>query len=96
MMDDTNGDSVTPILPGDELDLHHFHPRDVRALLEEYIAMCVDADITEVRVVHGKGKSVLKQVVRGVLEKNPSVLDFRDDRGNWGATIIRLRPEKNS
>ncbi len=77
------------------LDLHTFHPRDVKQLVPDYIEACLEKGIFEVRIVHGKGTGALRRTVHSVLEKHPSVLEFRlagHGRGEWGATIAILRP----
>lgn len=83
----------------DELDLHTFHPKEVAELLDDYFQECVAAGISEVRVIHGKGKGVLKKRVRSVLRRHPLVADFSDagfHAGGWGATRVRLRGTSDS
>ena len=83
----------------DELDLHTFHPAEVAELLEDHFRECVAAGISEVRVIHGKGKGVLKKRVRSVLQRHPLVVDFSDagfHAGGWGATRVRLRGTSDS
>ncbi len=78
----------------DTLDLHTFKPGDVPDLLEDYFAECVKAGIFSVRVIHGKGKGVLKRRVQGLLAKNPLVASFKDappEAGSWGATLVELK-----
>lgn len=78
----------------DELDLHTFHPGEVAELLDDYFRECVAAGIFEVRVIHGKGKGILKKRVRAALQRHPLVEDFSDagfGGGGWGATRVRLR-----
>ncbi len=77
-----------------EIDLHHFHPRDARAVLREFIDISVKRGIPEVRIVHGRGRSVIKKIVLGELGKNPAVEEFGDDGANWGATRVRLRIDR--
>jgi len=75
------------------LDLHTFHPRDVPALLEDYLAECLRAGIFTVRIIHGKGKGIQKQRVQALLKQNPLVASFRaapPERGGWGATVVEL------
>lgn len=76
------------------LDLHTFAPKDVPSLVEEYIRVCREKGILDVRIIHGKGKGVLRRIVHSRLEKDPRVLAFRLDTGpsGWGATLVRLRP----
>ena len=80
----------------DVLDLHTFQPADVPDLLMDYFSACVDDGIFTVRVIHGKGKGILKHRVHAVLRKNPFVHSFTEappERGGWGATIVELRKE---
>jgi DNA-nicking Smr family endonuclease len=76
-----------------ELDLHTFQPREVKDLLDDYILACLKKNIYSLRIIHGKGKGILKQKVHSVLRKNPHVLSFTDaplDAGGWGATLVKL------
>lgn len=79
------------------LDLHTFAPQDVPSLVDEYIWACLRKEIYHVRIIHGKGKGVLRRTVHARLEKNPHVLDFSLDPGSsgWGATVVRLRPNSD-
>ena len=80
----------------DILDLHTFKPKDVPSLLEEYFAACIKEEIYLVRIVHGKGKGMLKRRVQQLLEKNPMVAYFKDaplGAGGWGATLVELNPD---
>ena len=82
------------------LDLHTFHPRDVKELLPDYFDGCLERGILDVRVIHGKGTGQLRQLVHAQLRKNTRVESFRlagDGAGGWGATIVRLRdPSKQA
>ena len=83
---------VMPI--GDELDLHTFIPKEVPDLLEDYFSECIKANIFSVRIIHGKGKGILKKRVHSILKKNPLVASFTDaspEAGGWGATLVELR-----
>jgi DNA-nicking Smr family endonuclease len=78
----------------DRIDLHSFRPRDVRAVVEDYLEAAVDAGFREVRIIHGRGIGVQREIVRKLLERHPSVEAFTDappERGGWGATLVRLR-----
>jgi len=81
------------------LDLHTFSPKDVRELVPEYLAACRERDILEVRIVHGKGKGVLRRSVHAILERLDYVRGFHlagETAGGWGATIVYLRPRSGS
>jgi len=78
----------------DVLDLHAFHPRDVKAVVEEYLVQCRARGFAEVRIIHGRGTGVQRAIVRSIVERSPDVLAFGDaegERGGWGATVVRLR-----
>jgi DNA-nicking Smr family endonuclease len=78
----------------DILDLHTFKPKEVSDLLVDYFSVCVDAGIFSVRIVHGKGRGILKKRVQGLLKKNPRVESFRNaplQAGGWGATLVELK-----
>jgi len=87
------GDPV--VLPlEDSIDLHPFQPKDVPSVVEEYLQQCIDAGILEVRLIHGKGKGVQRDIVRSLLEKHPAVASFHDapaEAGSWGATVVILQ-----
>ena len=74
------------------LDLHMFSPKETADLLDEYLRACLEKGIHEVRIIHGKGKGVLRRRVHSILEAHPMVRDFRIDSGpsSWGATIAHL------
>ncbi len=77
------------------LDLHTFAPGDVSSLVEEYLWACLKKGIYEVRIIHGKGKGVLRRTVHARLEKTPNVIDFGLDSGpsGWGVTVVHLRAD---
>ena len=79
----------------DILDLHTFKPDEVPNLLVDYFSACIDAGIYSIRIVHGKGRGILKKRVQGLLKKNPLVESYRNaplQAGGWGATLVELKP----
>lgn len=91
MSEPFDDDPVTlPITP--ELDLHSFQPRDVVSVVEEYLHAAAEAGLTEVRIVHGRGRGVQRALVQAALEKHPAVRAFWDDpQARFGATVAELR-----
>ena len=86
------GEVVLPI--EDHLDLHPFRPRDIRGVVGSYLECALEAGFHEVRLIHGRGIGVQREVVRSVLTTHPAVAGFSDappERGGWGATVVRLR-----
>ena len=74
----------------DSIDLHTFHPREIEIVVEEYLFQAVKRGFGEVRIIHGRGIGVQREIVRSILQKHPDVISFRDvpDRGS---TYVRLR-----
>jgi hypothetical protein len=79
---------------GDVFDLHSIPPREVRAVVEEYLREARRKGFRSVRIIHGKGVGVQREIVRGVLASTAFVEHFADappEAGGWGATIALLR-----
>ena len=76
------------------LDLHAFNPKEVSSVVNEYLRACLEQGIHEVKIIHGKGKGVLRRTVHAVLEQHPAVYEFKLDSGpsSWGATIVHIAP----
>ena len=77
----------------DVLDLHTVSPRDVKAVVEEYLAEANRLGFKALRIIHGRGIGVQREVVRSILEATPFVLSYSDapaEAGGWGATIVTL------
>lgn len=80
----------------DIIDLHTVSPREVRKVLEEYLLEARARGFRSVRIIHGKGVGVQREVVRAVLERTPFVRDWADappQSGGWGATVAHLSTE---
>jgi len=78
----------------DHLDLHPFQPKEISSVVEEYLEQCKEAGFREVRLIHGKGKGIQRNIIRTLLEKHPNVESFHDaplEAGSWGATIVILK-----
>ena len=78
----------------DELDLHTFRPEEVRELLDDYFEACIEKGIFSVRIIHGKGKGILKKRVQAILASHRSVKSYSDappEAGGWGATRVWLK-----
>jgi DNA-nicking Smr family endonuclease len=88
-----NDNKVINIPIDGTLDLHTFNPREVKDLLDEYISACLEKGIYEVKIIHGKGKGILRDKVHAFLKRHPLVMDFYLDSGTsgWGATVVLLK-----
>ena len=76
----------------DALDLHSFAPRDVLAVVDDYLSAAREAGFAEVRLIHGRGKGVQRAAVQRLLRDHPFVDRFGDaPESHLGATIVRFR-----
>jgi DNA-nicking Smr family endonuclease len=78
----------------DSIDLHTFQPKEIPSLLEEYLLECQKKGLSEVRIIHGKGKGVQRTIVHSFLEKSPLVDSYETaplEAGAWGATLVHLK-----
>ena len=77
----------------DSLDLHSFSPKDIRNVVDAYLAEAHKKGFATVRIIHGKGVGVQREIVRKVLSETDFVRSFKNApefSGSWGATIVSL------
>lgn len=74
------------------LDLHLFNPKELGDLIPDYIEVCLEKEIYSIRIIHGKGKGVLRRTVHSLLDRNSNVESYSlaSDRSGWGATVVEL------
>lgn len=76
----------------DAIDLHAFAPRDVVAVVDDYLQAAAEAGFAEVRLIHGRGTGVQRAACQRLLRGHPLVARFWDaPESHLGATIVRLR-----
>lgn len=78
----------------DSIDLHAFSPKDIRAVTVAYLDEAYKKGFRLVRVIHGKGIGVQREMVRQVLQGTEFVKRFRSDdelSGGSGATIVEFK-----
>lgn len=90
--DPSGGDPVL-LECADTLDLHTFQPRDVPSVVEEFLDSASREGYQRVRIIHGKGKGVQREIVRSILKRRADVVSFSDahDGSGWGATVVELQ-----
>ena len=77
----------------DVFDLHTVRPQEVEGVVEAYLEEANRLGIEAVRLIHGRGIGVQREIVRAVLARTPFVLSYRDappEAGGWGATLVTL------
>jgi len=95
MTDEADNEEAVRIPIDGVLDLHHFHPREVKELVPAYLQECRSRGILQVRIIHGKGVGTLRRAVAAVLARLPYVQCVRpadESAGGWGATLVELAP----
>lgn len=78
---------------GDVIDLHSIPPKQVKAVVEEYLIEAQARGFSHVRIIHGKGVGVQREMVRNILARTPFVTTYQDappEAGGLGATIAKL------
>ena len=79
---------------GDVFDLHTVRPQDVKEAVEAYLEEANRLGLKALRIIHGRGIGVQREIVRAVLTRTPFVLSFQDappEAGGWCATLVTLR-----
>lgn len=80
----------------DVFDLHTIPPQDVKRIIEEYLEQARRAGFRGVRIIHGKGIGVQREMVRSVLARTSFVEHWTDappEAGGLGATVVRIKTE---
>lgn len=88
-----DGDEVHQVEITDSIDLHHFAPRDMLDVVDAYLEAAHEKGFREVRVIHGRGKGVQRQLVHKLLATHPLVVRYEtasQARGGLGATLAWL------
>jgi len=75
------------------LDLRGKRGEEVYGMLDHYLNDAILTGATEVKILHGKGDGILRNLVREQLRRYPQVRKFEDehaDRGGAGITVVSL------
>ncbi|MGI8641861.1 MAG: Smr/MutS family protein [Pyrinomonadaceae bacterium] len=78
----------------DTLDLHAFSPKDVKSVTETYLQEAYKKGFRIVKIIHGKGIGVQREIVRKVLAETTFVKSFKNApefSSGQGATIAELK-----
>ncbi len=79
----------------DWIDLHTFRPQEVKSVVEEYLYQAQRKGFALVRIIHGRGMGVQRQIVQQILSRHPGVAAF-EDAPDRGATVIYLKSGPSS
>jgi DNA mismatch repair protein MutS2 len=77
-----------------DLDIRGKRAEETLGVVEEQIDNALILGVDRVRIVHGKGHGILREVVRNHLRSNPriaSMTDEDEERGGSGITVVTLQ-----
>lgn len=77
-----------------QLDMRGMRAGEIEGLLDRYLNDAYLSDLSEVRLVHGKGTGTLRKIVRDMLSSHPLVKSYTggvDGEGGEGVTVARLQ-----
>ncbi len=84
---------LAPPMESSELDLRGMRAADAQVSLDEFLDRAIRDGVSKLRVIHGRGSGVLRNVVRDHLRYHRSVSDFGPEpreRGGNGATWVQM------
>ena len=76
------------------LDLRGIRAEEAMQMTEKYIDEAALLSIKQIRILHGKGNGILRNLIRGMLSKNTFVEQFEDEfveTGGTGITVVKMR-----
>ncbi|HEU0183819.1 MAG TPA: Smr/MutS family protein [Blastocatellia bacterium] len=77
----------------DVIDLHAIPPKQVKAVVEEYLLEARARRFAYVRIIHGKGVGAQRAMIRKILDRTSFIIRYYDappGAGGLGATIAEL------
>jgi DNA-nicking Smr family endonuclease len=83
----------------DTLDLHPFRPKETKDVALSYLEEARRLGFRQVRLIHGRGIGVQREIIRALLVSLPWVEAFHDadhTGGGWGATVVLLLPPEET
>ena len=76
-----------------EIDIRGQRAEEAIANIQAFVDEAIMLDVHELRILHGKGNGILKEVIRSFLKSDPIITSFRDEHvqfGGSGITIVEL------
>ena len=77
-----------------ELSIRGMRADEAMNKIESFLDEALLVGVDEVRIVHGKGYGVLREIARNISKDHPRVSSIEDehaDRGGAGISIIKLK-----
>lgn len=77
-----------------EIDLRGMRAEEALSKVQAMIDEAVMFEVKQLRILHGKGYGILKEMIRNFLKAEPMVASFRDEHvqfGGAGITVVELK-----
>jgi DNA-nicking Smr family endonuclease len=85
-----NFDEIFEIEITDTLDLHAFAPQETKLAVLTFLDEAQKLGFRYIRIIHGKGIGVQKEIVRKILSESNLIESFKDTE-TWGATVAKIK-----
>lgn len=76
-----------------EIDVRGQRAEEALQLIRTWIDDAIMLDFNQLRILHGKGNGILKEMIRNYLKSEPAVKSFRDEHvqfGGAGITVVEI------
>ncbi|HNX56820.1 MAG TPA: Smr/MutS family protein [Prolixibacteraceae bacterium] len=76
-----------------EIDVRGQRAEEALQLIQGWIDDAIMLDFSELRILHGKGNGILKEMIRSYLKSEPAVKTFHDEHvqfGGAGITVVEI------
>ncbi len=76
-----------------EIDIRGNRAEEAIGKIQEFIDEAIMFEVAQLRILHGKGHGILKEIIRNYLRAEPMVRSFKDehvDFGGAGITVVNL------
>jgi DNA mismatch repair protein MutS2 len=76
-----------------EVDVRGQRAEEALQIIQAFIDDAIMLDFSELRILHGKGNGILKEMIRNYLKTEPVVKSFRDEHvqfGGAGITVVEI------
>ena len=76
-----------------EVDVRGQRTEEAIQIIQSFIDDAIMLDFSELRILHGKGNGILKEMIRNYLKSEPAVKSLRDEHvqfGGAGITVVEI------
>jgi DNA mismatch repair protein MutS2 len=76
-----------------EVDVRGQRTEEAIQIIQSFIDDAIMLNFSELRILHGKGNGILKEMIRNYLKSEPAVKSCRDEHvqfGGAGITVVEI------